>query len=44
MLNIGGLNQGVVIDHIKAGHAMQIQVMINLDKLDCIFDDGYTAV
>ena len=24
MLNIGGLNQGVVIDHIKAGHAMEI--------------------
>ena len=24
MLNIGGLNQGVVIDHIKAGHSMEI--------------------
>ena len=35
MLNIGGLNQGVVIDHIKAGHAMQIYHYLNLEKLDC---------
>ena len=30
MLNIGGLNQGVVIDHIKAGHAMVIYQYLNL--------------
>ncbi len=35
MLNIGGLNQGVVIDHIKAGHAMEIYQYLNLEKLDC---------
>ena len=35
MLNIGGLNQGVVIDHIKAGYAMEIYKYLNLEKLDC---------
>lgn len=35
MLNIGGLNQGVVIDHIKAGHSMEIYQYLNLEKLDC---------
>ena len=35
MLNIGGLNQGVVIDHIKAGGAMEIYHYLNLEKLDC---------
>ncbi len=35
MLNISGLNQGVVIDHIKAGGAMQIYEYLNLEKLDC---------
>lgn len=35
MLNIGGLNQGVVIDHIKAGGAMKIYHYLNLEKLDC---------
>lgn len=35
MLNIGGLNQGVVIDHIKAGGAMKIYDYLNLEKLDC---------
>lgn len=35
MLNIGGLNQGVVIDHINAGGAMKIYSYLNLEHLDC---------
>ena len=35
MLNIGGLNEGVVIDHIKAGGAMEIYNYRGLEKLDC---------
>ena len=35
MLNIGGLNQGVVIDHIVAGGAMKIYEYLQLEKLDC---------
>lgn len=35
MLNIGGLNQGIVIDHIEAGGAMKIYSYLNLEKLDC---------
>lgn len=35
MLNIGGLNKGIVIDHIEAGGAMKIYSYLNLDKLDC---------
>ena len=35
MLNIGGLNEGVVIDHIKAGGAMEIYHYLQLEKLDC---------
>ena len=35
MLNIGGLSQGIVIDHIAAGGAMKIYSYLNLEKLDC---------
>lgn len=35
MLNIGGLHQGVVIDHIPAGEAMKIYEYLNLGDLDC---------
>lgn len=35
MLNIGGLNEGVVIDHIRAGGAMEIYNYLGLEKLDC---------
>ena len=35
MLAIGGLNEGVVIDHIKAGGAMEIYNYLGLEKLDC---------
>ena len=35
MLNIVGLHQGVVIDHIPAGEAMKIYEYLNLGDLDC---------
>jgi aspartate carbamoyltransferase regulatory subunit len=34
MLNIGVLNQGIVIDHIQAGGAMKIYTYLNLENLD----------
>ena len=35
MLNIGGLNEGIVLDHIHAGGAMEIYNYLQLEKLDC---------
>ncbi len=35
MLNVGKLNEGFVLDHIKAGKSMDIYRYLNLDKLDC---------
>lgn len=35
MLNISGLNDGVVIDHIQAGGAFEIYNYLKLDRLDC---------
>jgi aspartate carbamoyltransferase regulatory subunit len=35
MLNIGGINQGIVIDHIKAGGAMSIYSYLDLENKDC---------
>ena len=35
MLNVGQLNEGVVLDHIEAGKSMQIYRYLNLDKMDC---------
>ena len=35
MLNIGVLNEGIVIDHIQAGGAMKIYKYLNLENLDC---------
>ena len=35
MLNVGQLNEGVVLDHIKAGKSMTIYHGLKLDKLDC---------
>ena len=35
MLNIGGLHEGVVLDHIPSGKAMDIYKRLKLDKLDC---------
>ena len=34
MLNISGLKDGVVIDHIQAGAAMKIYEYLNLDEID----------
>ncbi len=35
MLNVGSINDGVVLDHIKAGKSMEIYKHLGLDKLDC---------
>ena len=35
MLNISGLDQGIVIDHIQAGGAMKIYEYLNLEKMVC---------
>ena len=35
MLNISGLNEGIVLDHIKAGKSLDIYYHLGLDKLDC---------
>ncbi|MBQ1414468.1 MAG: aspartate carbamoyltransferase regulatory subunit [Lachnospiraceae bacterium] len=34
MLNISGLKEGIVLDHIKAGQSMLIYEKLGLDKLD----------
>ena len=34
MLNISGLNEGVVLDHIEAGKSLDIYFHLGLDKLD----------
>lgn len=35
MLNISGLNEGIVLDHIQAGKSLDIYYNLGLDKLDC---------
>ena len=35
MLNISGLKEGFVLDHITAGRSMDIYFKLGLDKLDC---------
>lgn len=35
MLNVGSLNEGFVLDHIKAGKCMDIYNYLGLDKFDC---------
>ena len=35
MLNISGINEGFVLDHIKAGMSLQIYHDLKLDRLDC---------
>jgi len=35
MLNVGAINEGFVLDHIKAGKSMTIYHDLGLDKLDC---------
>ena len=35
MLNVGKIEEGFVLDHIKAGEAMLLYDSLGLDKLDC---------
>lgn len=35
MLNVGNIQEGYVLDHIKAGDSMTIYRHLGLDKLDC---------
>ena len=35
MLNVGKIEEGFVLDHIKAGKSMSIYDHLDLDKLDC---------
>ncbi len=35
MLNISGLEEGIVLDHIEAGKSMDIYYNLGLDKLEC---------
>ena len=35
MLNISGINEGYVLDHIKAGMSMSIYKDLRLEQLDC---------
>ncbi len=35
MLNISGLKEGIVLDHIEAGRSLDIYYHLGLDKLDC---------
>lgn len=35
MLNVGAIKEGYVLDHVKAGTAMQIYHDLKLDQLDC---------
>lgn len=35
MLNISGLSEGIVLDHIEAGRSLDIYYHLGLDKLEC---------
>ncbi|MCD7736879.1 MAG: aspartate carbamoyltransferase regulatory subunit [Lachnospiraceae bacterium] len=35
MLNVGRLNEGVVLDHIEAGKSMELYKYLKLDRMDC---------
>ena len=35
MLNISGLNEGIVLDHIQAGRSLEIYYHLGLDRLEC---------
>ena len=35
MLNISGLKEGIVLDHIEAGKSLDIYYHLGLDKLEC---------
>ena len=42
MLNISGLKEGIVLDHIEAGKSLDIYYHLGLDKLDCQVAVSYT--
>ena len=35
MLNISGINEGFVLDHIQAGMSLRIYYDLKLDEMDC---------
>ena len=35
MLNVGKIEEGFVLDHIKAGKSLSLYHLLQLDKLDC---------
>ena len=35
MLNVGAIEEGFVLDHIKAGKSLSLYKQLQLDKLDC---------
>jgi aspartate carbamoyltransferase regulatory subunit len=35
MLNVGKIEEGFVLDHIKAGQSLSIYHLLQLDKMDC---------
>ncbi len=35
-MNIDGINNGIVLDHISAGKGMRIYELMKLDRLDCM--------
>ena len=35
MLNVGRIEEGFVLDHIKAGKGMYLYEVLGLEKLDC---------
>lgn len=35
MLNISGLSEGIVLDHIQAGKSLDVYYKLRLDRLDC---------
>ena len=35
-MNIDGVKNGIVLDHIKAGESMKIYTLLGLEKLDCL--------
>ncbi len=35
MLNVGKLNEGVVLDHIEVGKSMDLYRYLKLDRMDC---------
>lgn len=34
-MNVDGVKNGIVLDHIKAGESMKVYKLLQLDKLDC---------